>query len=103
MPTLLIRDNKSGKVKDLELTKRRFTVGKSEFNDLVLQRESVSREHCTIIQKDDAWVLRDLGSRNGTLIDGKPISGDVPLTDGVRFEVGEYELQFRAQRQRTGA
>jgi pilus assembly protein CpaF len=102
VPSLIVRDQKNGRVKEIELQKRRFTIGKSDWNDLVLPRDSVSREHCVVFQKDEAWFVRDLGSRNGTLSDGQPISGDVALKDGYRFEVGEFEVQFR-ERKRTGA
>ena len=103
MPSLLVRDTKSGKVKEVDLQKRRFTIGKSDWNDLVLPRDGVSREHCAVFQKDDAWFVRDLGSRNGTLLDGEKIEGDVPLKDGARFEVGEFEVQFRAERKRSAS
>ena len=102
MPSLIVRDTKNGRVKEVELTKRRFTVGRSDWNDLVLPRDSVSREHCVLFEKDGAFYVRDLGSRAGTLVDGQPSAGDVPLKDGLRFDVGEFEMQFRAQRQRSG-
>ena len=43
MASLIVRDSKNGRVKEIELNKRRFTIGKSDWNDLVLPRESVSR------------------------------------------------------------
>ncbi|MCO5168580.1 MAG: Flp pilus assembly complex ATPase component TadA [Planctomycetes bacterium] len=102
MASLIVRDTKNGRVKEVELAKRRFTVGRSDWNDLVLPRDSVSREHCVVFEKDGGFFVRDLGSRAGTVVDGQPITGDVALKDGVRFEVGEFECQFRGQRQRTG-
>jgi pilus assembly protein CpaF len=102
MPSLIVRDTKNGRVKEVDLQKRRFTVGRSDWNDLVLPRDSVSREHCVIFEKDGAYFVRDLGSRAGTLVDGKPIQGDEPLADGARFEVGEFEMQFRAGKAKSG-
>lgn len=102
MPSLIVRDQKNGRVKEIELAKRRFTIGKSDWNDLVLPREGVSREHCVVFAKEEAWFLRDLGSRHGTLVDGAPITGDVALKDGQRFAVADFEFQFRLARQRTG-
>jgi pilus assembly protein CpaF len=101
MPSLIVRDVKNGRVKEIDLSKRRFTIGKSDWNDLVLPRESVSREHCVLFLRDDVYHLRDLESRKGTMISGKPIDDDVKLSDGVRFEVGGFEVQFRQARQRT--
>lgn len=100
MPSLIVRDVKNGRVKEIELTKRRFTIGKSDWNDLVLPRDSVSREHCVLFERGDAFLLRDLESRLGTTIKGKPISGDVELKDGDRFELGGFEVQFRQARER---
>lgn len=100
MPSLIVRDVKNGRVKEIELTKRRFTIGKSDWNDLVLPRDSVSREHCVLFERKEAYFLRDLESRHGTTVKGKPIQGDLELNDGDRFELGGFELQFRQARQR---
>jgi len=103
MPTLIVRDQKNGRVKEVELEKRRFTIGRSDYNDLVLPRDSVSREHCVLIEREGAHYVRDLGSRTGTLVDGAALekNADSPLPDGARFQVGGFQIQFRAQRQRT--
>ena len=101
MPSLIVRDVKNGRVKEIELTKRRFTIGKSDWNDLVLPRDSVSREHCVVFERGDSYFVRDLESRHGTLIGAKRIEGDVPLADGDRFELGGFEVLFREARQRV--
>ena len=101
MPSLIVRDVKNGRVKEIELTKRRFTIGKSDWNDLVLPRDSISREHCVVFERGDAYFVRDLDSRHGTTIESKKIEGDVPLKDGDRFELGGFEVLFREARQRT--
>ena len=103
MASLIVRDTKNGRVKEVELQKRRFTIGRSDFNDLVLPRDEVSREHCVVLEKDGAFFLRDLGSRSGTVLNGSrlPQGQDEALPDGARFELGGFEIQFRGQRQRT--
>jgi len=100
LPSLIVRDVKNGRVKEIELAKRRFTIGKSDWNDLVLPRDSVSREHCVLFERGESFFLRDLESRHGTTIKGEPITGDVQLKDGTRFELGGFEVQFRQARQR---
>jgi pilus assembly protein CpaF len=95
MPSLIIRDVRNGRVKEIDLTKKRFTIGKSDFNDLVLPREGVSREHCVLFLRQDTYHLRDLGSRHGTVLDGNPIAEDVPLGNGIRFEVADFQIQYR--------
>src|SRR5262245_19973951 len=46
------------------------TVGRNHDVELVVLASSVSREHAELARKDAAWHIRDLGSRNGTFIDG---------------------------------
>src|SRR5437870_5118815 len=102
MPSLIVRDSRNGRVKEIPLRKRRFTIGKSDWNDLVLPRETIAREHCVIFFRDDAFLVRDLsGDRPGTMLDGKRVEGDAPIQDGARIEVGDFEIIFKAQRERT--
>ena len=77
-----------------ELTKTRCTVGRKPENDLVLSGRSVSSFHAAIEQGASGWVLRDLGSLNGTFVNDTFVKGDgvtvpthVPLPAGavVRF------------------
>src|SRR3954454_17072726 len=102
MPSLIVRDSKNGGVKEIPLRKRRFTIGKSDWNDLVLPRETIAREHCVIFFRDDAFLVRDLsGDKPGTMLDGKKVDGDAAINDGARIEVGDFEILFKAQRERT--
>jgi len=70
------------------------TVGRSSTNRIVIQDEICSRNHCEVFQSEGGWVLRDLGSRNGTLVDGIPVHGDVGLKDGQLMEIGAAALGF---------
>ncbi|HKP63172.1 MAG TPA: sigma 54-interacting transcriptional regulator [Polyangiales bacterium] len=71
-----------------------FRIGKSPDNDLVLADETVSREHCEIVRDDKGYLLRDLGSTNGTLLDGAEIREGY-LRAGVVIRVGRVELKVR--------
>jgi transcriptional regulator with GAF, ATPase, and Fis domain len=64
-----------------------FRIGKSPDNDLVLLDETVSRDHCEIVRDDKGYLLRDLGSTNGTLLDGAEIREGY-LRAGVVIRVG---------------
>ena len=55
---------------------------------------SVSREHAELKQSDAGWHVRDLGSRNGTFVDGTRVQGRVPLGERVRLSVGDVKLWF---------
>lgn len=70
------------------------TIGRSSTNRIVVDDELCSRNHCEIFQAGSAWVLRDLGSRNGTRVDGRPCSGDWSLELGQIIQIGSFVLGF---------
>ena len=47
----------------------------------------------------DHWSIEDLGSRNGTFVNGKPVRAPVPLHDGDEITVGDVSMRFRADAQ----
>ncbi len=63
-----------------------WSVGRSQENDIVINDPNVSRKHARISRADNGFVVEDLGSTNGTLLDGAPI-------DRERIEGGD-ELTF---------
>lgn len=70
------------------------TIGRSATNRIVLQDDACSRNHCEVFFSDGDWKLRDLGSRNGTQLNGKSATGDVILTSGDVIAIGECRLAF---------
>ena len=71
-----------------------FRVGKSAENDLVLADETVSRMHCEIVRESRGYLLRDLGSTNGTLLDGAEIR-EAYVRPGAVITIGKVELKVR--------
>jgi adenylate cyclase len=71
-------------------------LGRAPNNDVVVENDKVSRLHALIHRQDDTefWVV-DLGSRNGTYINGRRIALATRLTDGDRLMLGEAEYEFR--------
>jgi pSer/pThr/pTyr-binding forkhead associated (FHA) protein len=63
--------NKGTMVRSLTLRDRKHLIGRGEDCDLLLDGASASRKHFMIHKTDDGWELRDLGSENGTYVDGK--------------------------------
>src|SRR5262249_5417773 len=55
---------------------------------------SVSREHAELRKTDAGWQVRDLGSRNGTFVDGARCQGRVPLPGRAVLKVGDVALWF---------
>jgi Nif-specific regulatory protein len=71
-----------------------MTVGRAATNRIILHDEVCSRNHCEILQSGSTWILRDLGSRNGTLVNGVRVEGDVPLEPGQLIQIGTCDLAF---------
>ncbi len=71
-----------------------LTVGRSATNRLVLHDDACSRNHCEVFFSDDVWWLRDLDSRNGTLLRSESITGDVELESGDIVSIGQCRLAF---------
>ena len=57
-----------------DLSGERFTVGRSADCDLALEADLVSRRHFRIELVNADWLVEDLGSRNGTYLNGRPVS-----------------------------
>ncbi|MFP6765519.1 MAG: sigma 54-interacting transcriptional regulator [Planctomycetaceae bacterium] len=70
------------------------TVGRAPTNRVVIPDDICSRNHCEVFKTSEDWVLRDLGSRNGTLIDGTRVTSDWKLSDGEQVQIGEFFLTF---------
>jgi hypothetical protein len=68
-------------------------VGRHHSCDVVLPDPSVSRRHARLIFRDARWVLQDLASTNGTLVNGRPV-GRCELRPGDRVLVGEATLRI---------
>jgi hypothetical protein len=76
------------------LTTQRVLVGRSRECDVRIDDTNASRRHCEIVQSGPTtWEVADLGSTNGTELNGRRIER-APLTDGDRITVGETALVF---------
>ena len=69
-------------------------IGRAEFNDVVIADPSVSTSHAKLQRRDDVWVLTDLGSTNGTFVEGERLSGEVALGPGTTVKFGEVAVLF---------
>lgn len=74
--------------------KNRFVVGKGNDCDLQFVDATVSRQHFEIVQEGEAFWVRDLGSTNGTVVDGLRVK-DAALVPGARISIGRVELIFQ--------
>ncbi len=81
---------------EIELVKDEFVIGRIEGNDLVIPEPSVSRRHARLIRQGGQVLLEDLGSSNGTFINGQRLSAPFPLKSGDTFTLGQVtRLKFQ--------
>jgi len=91
----LVRVNgtEAGKSYDLGQSLR---IGKATDNDVVLDHPTVSRNHLVVRRQGEQFLVQDLGSTNGTFIDGAQIREGF-LRAGALLEVGDVQLRFQPQ------
>jgi len=75
----------------VDVTGERFVVGRGQGCDLTLGDPDVSRRHLEIRNAGSGFEAADLGSSNGTEVDGHPLS-DMPLRDGAQIRLGSTIL-----------
>jgi Nif-specific regulatory protein len=74
---------------------KRLTLGRAPTNTIAIHDERASRFHAEIYQSRSGWLVRDLESRNGTLLDRRPLEGDHLLASGDTISIGHTEIVFR--------
>ena len=80
-------------LREVALSKERTTVGRRSHNDVVIDNLAVSGEHAVIFTSGEETYLEDLGSTNGTTINGQPIKKH-RLQSGDVIEVGKYRIRY---------
>lgn len=81
---------------------RPVRIGRRPGNDLVLADEKTSGVHAEVVPEGDRHVLRDLGSTNGTFLDGKRVT-ELVLTPGDVVTIGRLQVKFRLAGDGAGA
>lgn len=76
----------------IAVKKDEFLVGRSQKCHLCAGSSSVSRRHCAITRQDATVSIQDLGSRNGTLVNGEKIDGKVQLSSGDEIGIGTLKM-----------
>jgi Na+-transporting methylmalonyl-CoA/oxaloacetate decarboxylase gamma subunit len=80
----------------ITVNKNRFIVGKAQGVDYRINNNTVSRNHCRILMRGDEFYVEDLGSTNGTFIDGEQLSENVPtkITNGQKLTLSDENFTF---------
>ncbi len=69
--------------------RKSIVIGRGPECDVVIKDPKASRRHCQLSKTESAFVLEDLGSRNGTYVDGSRIAGPVNLKPNQAFKAGD--------------
>src|SRR3954447_22167380 len=79
--------------KTLVLSQGEFSIGRDPSNSLWIADPALSRKHCLLVRNDDEIILRDLESRNGTLVNGEQVAAQ-SLQHGDHISVGDSVFVF---------
>jgi predicted component of type VI protein secretion system len=83
-------------IRDFTLTKERTTIGRKPHNDIQIDNLAVSGEHAIIMTILNDSFLEDLGSTNGTLVNGQPVKKHFLQNNDV-IEIGKYKLKYATE------
>jgi predicted component of type VI protein secretion system len=80
-------------IREIPLDKERVTIGRKPQNDIQIENLAVSGEHACIVTILNDSFLEDLGSTNGTLVNGNPIKKHILQNNDV-VEIGKYKMKY---------
>jgi hypothetical protein len=78
----------------LPLSTQTITIGRAPGNTLVLEDGFASARHAQIFWNEGHWFVEDLNSTNGTFLGEQPVSGIVPLPQGIPVHIGESAIEL---------
>jgi Nif-specific regulatory protein len=76
------------------LSEKEVSIGRDSSNDVWIVDRALSRRHCLLVSQSDQFILRDLGSKNGTLVNGVPTTEQI-LRDGDQITIGDSVFVFQ--------
>jgi pSer/pThr/pTyr-binding forkhead associated (FHA) protein len=95
----LLVEHKEGLVEARYLLNTDTTlIGRNESADILLDDNTISRKHAEILRNADVWTLKDLGSLNGTYVNGERIEEHCTINSGDEIQIGKFQLVFFANR-----
>jgi len=97
MHKLLIEDDE-GKTVAVPLIREEITIGRTDGNTIRLTEQNVSRKHARLTLRSGVLRIEDLGSYNGTSLNGSALSGVASLKDGDVILIGDYRLGIQEDR-----
>ena len=80
------------------LDRDRLLIGRDPGSDLVLSDDGVSLHHAEVSRSGDRWMMRDLGSTNGTALRGRPVRDPVEIRHGDVLTLGHVQVRLKDPR-----
>jgi len=93
MFSVTIRE-KSGQVYTFHFDKPEIMIGRVKGNDVILPKQNISKRHSLVRARGDRFVIEDLGSTNGTYVNGHRIASPVEITSDDKVYLGDFVMQF---------
>src|SRR5262249_56829490 len=87
----------NGELRQWPLERSPVSLGRASSNAIQLLDGTVAKEHAQLSLQDGQWTIRDLGSRNGTRVNGRDAQAPLPIAPGDRVEVGHVLLTVGEQ------
>jgi len=81
---------------ELALVGRQLTIGRAGDSDLVVDDEYTSTHHAKLVFINGEWLIQDLDSTNGTLLDGKKVASTAVVPMNTQVRVGQTSFELRA-------
>lgn len=94
-PNEIVVHPPEGEPQVFALQVRTITLGRGDTVTVDLDDVYVSDEHAAIAVEDDVWVVRDLGSTNGTFLNGARVNQPTPLSAGDQVRLGKTRVEVR--------
>lgn len=92
----LVVKHANGSSDKFPISRLRTTIGRSARADLCIPDAFASRLHAEVRQEGDNFWLVDLGSANGTRLNGTPVTTTLPLASGGEIQIGETRIEFQS-------
>ena len=101
---LTVTTDDAASTRIVQIDRDEFVIGRERTADLVLDDEKSSRQHCRLLRQPNGDIeLMDLGSTNGTRVDGSRVSGSITLHGGERIRIGRHTIAVSRTEPGTGA
>lgn len=93
MEVKLVMTGGKGAAQEVVVTGPRFFIGRAEDCQLRPRSDLISRHHCVILQEEGLLLVRDLGSKNGTFVNGQRVVTEAELHAGDVLKIGPLEFE----------